>query len=78
MKLIGNLKKQVEETKNKEEAKEVIEKAGMQLTDDELDMISGGQARFECSECGEPLYLGMCKNRSCPRCPEVSVKRNTS
>ncbi len=37
MKLIGNLKKQVEETKNKEEAKEVIEKAGMELTDDELD-----------------------------------------
>ncbi len=36
MKLIGNLKKQVEETNNKEEAKEVIEKAGMELTNDEL------------------------------------------
>ncbi len=42
MKLIGNLKKQVEETKNKEEAKEVIEKAGMELTDDELDQVAGG------------------------------------
>ena len=42
MKLIGELKKQVEETKNKEEAKEVIEKAGMQLTDEELDNVTGG------------------------------------
>ena len=42
MKLVGNLKKQVEETKNKEEAKEVIEKAGMELTDDELDQVAGG------------------------------------
>lgn len=42
MKLIGELKKHVEETKNKEEAKEVIEKAGMQLTDDELDQVAGG------------------------------------
>ena len=42
MKLIGNLKKQVEETKNKEEEKEVIEKAGMELTDEELDQVIGG------------------------------------
>ncbi len=42
MKLIGNLKKQVEETTSKEEAKEVIEKAGMELTDEELDKVSGG------------------------------------
>ena len=42
MKLVGKLKKQVEETKNKEEAKEVIEKAGMQLTDDDLDNVTGG------------------------------------
>ena len=42
MKLIGNLKKQVEETKNKKEAKEVIEKAGMELTDEELDQVAGG------------------------------------
>ena len=42
MKLIGNLKKQVEETTSKEEAKEVIEKAGMELTDEELDQVAGG------------------------------------
>ena len=37
-----NLKKKVKETKNKEEAKEVIEKAGMELTDEELDQVAGG------------------------------------
>ena len=42
MKLVGELKKQVEETKNIEEAKELIEKAGMQLTDDELENVTGG------------------------------------
>ena len=42
MELVGDLKKQVEETKNKEEAKEIIEKAGMVLTDDELENVTGG------------------------------------
>ena len=57
MKLIGNLKKQVEETKNKEEAKEVIEKAGMELTDDELDLVAGGGPtgffweKYYCNKC---------------------------
>ncbi len=46
MKLVGDLKKQVEETKNKEEAKEVIEKAGMELTDDELNNVTGGYIRY--------------------------------
>ncbi len=42
MKLIGNLKEQVAATTNKAEAKEVIAKAGMELTDEEMDMVSGG------------------------------------
>ena len=42
MKLVGELKKLVEETKNKEEAKELIENAGMLLTDEELDLVAGG------------------------------------
>ena len=33
--------KQVEETKNKEEAKEILEKAGMELSDEELDQVVG-------------------------------------
>ena len=39
MKQFGNLKKQVDGTTSKEG---LIEKAGMQLTDDELGMVSGG------------------------------------
>ena len=42
MKLIGELKKQVESTATKEEAKDVIANAGMELTDDELDNVVGG------------------------------------
>ena len=35
MKLVGELKKQVDKTTSKAEAKEVIAKAGMLLSDDE-------------------------------------------
>ena len=59
MKLIGNLKKQVEETKNKEEAKEIIEKAGMELTDDELDNITGGGGKQgECPDSPTGMHEG--------------------
>ena len=44
MKLIGELKKQVESTNTKEEAKDVIENAGMELTDDELDQVTAGDS----------------------------------
>lgn len=42
MKLIGKLKKQVEGANNKEEARDIIAKAGMELTVDELEMVAGG------------------------------------
>ena len=42
MKLIGNLKKQVENESTKEGRKKLIEKAGMKLTDDKLEKVSGG------------------------------------
>ncbi|XME01144.1 hypothetical protein QYZ88_010515 [Lachnospiraceae bacterium C1.1] len=42
MKLIGNLKEQVESEGTKEGKKKLIEKAGMLLTDDELDKVAGG------------------------------------
>ena len=45
MKLIGELKKQVESTNTKEEAKDVIANAGMELTDDELNDVVGGSSR---------------------------------
>ncbi len=43
MELTGKLKEQVEQAKTKEEAKEIIEKAGMILSDEELDQASGGR-----------------------------------
>ena len=42
MKLIGNLKRQVENEGTMEGRKRLIEKAGMKLTDEELDNVSGG------------------------------------
>ena len=42
MKLTGDLKKQVETAQTKEEAKDLIKKAGMELTDDELEQVAGG------------------------------------
>ncbi len=42
MKLTGNLKKQVEKAENKEETKDLIKDAGMELTDEELDQVAGG------------------------------------
>ena len=51
MKLIGNLKKQVENESTKEGRKKLIEKAGMKLTDDELEMVAGRSQEAK-------LYLG--------------------
>ncbi|MCR5764969.1 MAG: hypothetical protein K6G09_03210 [Treponema sp.] len=42
MELIGKLKDEVSQAKDKEEVKEIIENAGMKLTDDELDSVAGG------------------------------------
>ena len=43
MKLIGKLKEKVEQTATKEEAKKAIEEAGMELTDEELELVAGGR-----------------------------------
>ena len=69
MKLIGELKKQVEETKNKEEAKKVIEKAGIALNDEEMDNIDGGWIKIvsTCSLCGSQTINGLCSNKNCKR-----------
>ena len=42
MKLVGKLKEKVSKAENKEQAKEMIADAGMELTDDELDKVNGG------------------------------------
>lgn len=60
MKLIGDLKKKVDEAKTKEEAKELIANAGMELTEEEMDAVSGGlmpSPSFggpRCLKCGHP------------------------
>ncbi len=45
MKLVGELNEKVAKANNKAEAKEIIRKAGMELNDDELELISGGEYR---------------------------------
>ena len=45
MKPTGELKKKVEEAEGREGKKKLIEKAGMILTDDELDQVSGGYSQ---------------------------------
>ena len=45
MKLTGDLKKQVEKAESKAEKKKLIEEAGMELTDEEMDQVAGGAPR---------------------------------
>ncbi len=42
MELVGKLKDEISKAKDKKEAKEIMENAGMKLTDDELDAVAGG------------------------------------
>lgn len=42
MKLLGELKEKVEKAETMKEKKEIIEEAGVALTDDELDQVAGG------------------------------------
>ncbi len=44
MKLTGKLKEEVEKAETKEEKKSLIKDAGMELTDEELDMVAGGKS----------------------------------
>ena len=43
MKLVGELKEKVEKTETREEARKIIEEAGMELTDEEIDQVAGGR-----------------------------------
>ncbi len=47
MELTGKLKEQVEQASDKAEAKKIIEEAGMQLTDDELEQVAGGHGAIQ-------------------------------
>ncbi len=65
MKLIGNLKKTVDEIDTKEGKRDAIKKAGMMLTDDELEMVSGG---------GDGLWA-VSGDPECPDCPGTQMNR---
>ena len=42
MELSKELKEKVQNTKSAEEAKKILEEAGLELTDTELDQVAGG------------------------------------
>ncbi len=65
MKLIGNLKKTVDEIDTKEGKKDAIKKAGMMLTDDELEQVSGGN---------DGLWV-VSGDPECPCCPGTKMNR---
>lgn len=46
MKLTGELKEKVEKAESAAEAKEIIEAAGVELTDDEVEAVAGGMGSF--------------------------------
>ncbi len=47
MELIGKLKEKISKAKSKDEAKDIMEDAGMRLTDDELGVVAGGMFHFD-------------------------------
>ncbi|MCR4655897.1 MAG: hypothetical protein K5770_06690, partial [Lachnospiraceae bacterium] len=59
MKLTGDLKSKVDNAKNKEEAKGIIEEAGMKLTDEEVETVSGGYREGD-GRGGFYLTVGNC------------------
>ena len=56
MELIGKLKEDVEKAEKKEEAKKIIEKAGMELTDEEMDQVAGGGTMASLSEINRLIH----------------------
>ncbi len=72
MKLIGKLKKQVEGESTREGSKSLIKKAGMMLTDEELDQVAGGDDAhtmyaYRCEACNV-TYGAIMPFTPCPIC----------
>lgn len=70
MKLIGNLRKQVENEGTREGKRDAIKKAGMLLTDDELDKVAGGY------ECGTANVIFSDDEIQCPQCGDFYSSGN--
>ena len=60
MKLTGDLKKKVENAESRDEVRKTIEDAGMLLTDDELEQVTGGRDGGVKKEEGKH-YCAYCK-----------------
>ena len=43
MNLVGDLKEKVEKAESKEEAKQLIQDAGVELTEEEMEQVVGGR-----------------------------------
>ena len=46
MELTKELKEKLENAESKEEARKILEEAGVELTDEELDAVAGGYYRY--------------------------------
>ena len=68
MKLIGDLKKQVDNAKDISKKRIIIEKAGMKLNDDELDMVAGGTGEVRYCNCEAPDFGPDQSQISCSNC----------
>ena len=60
MKLIGKLAENVSKAKNREEARELIRSAGMELSDDEMAQVTGGSAVVRIVDDNRQFYC--CQN----------------
>ena len=65
MKLTGLLKNKVEEAQTKEEKKAIIAEAGMELTDEELEAVAGGNLSGDMMSVGSPRIHFTCKDSKC-------------
>lgn len=54
MELTKELKEKLEKAENKEEVKKIIEEAGMNLTDEELDQVAGGKPQTGAGRLRKP------------------------
>ena len=70
MKLVGKLKESVAKAENKEQAKETIKQAGMELTDEEMDKVSGGDTNSSGMELPYTVGVGQLLELTCPTCGE--------
>lgn len=46
MELSKELREKIENAENKEEAKKILEEAGLELTDDEMEQVAGGKVWY--------------------------------